>query len=167
MILQGTYTDQIAELSVQKNQLSSEINLVLDELTSLQDELSSVKLKHREAEGMPLGRVFWRFHMHLSHVIFLIHLIDPAGIQFKIKQKRKEIEDNHEQQRTRLAVTEKAKLQNLWNNINELNLSMTKNAKSHAAELQEMEAKHQAALNELNTEVELALFVTSTLFMKF
>jgi len=122
---QSTYTDQIAELSVQKNQLSNEINSVLDELTSLQDELSAVKLKYREAEG----------------------------IQYKVKQKRKEIEDNHEQQKERLLVTEKAKLQDLWNKINELNLSMSKNAKNHEAELQQLDAKHQSSLNELNAEI--------------
>jgi hypothetical protein len=51
MLAQYAYTDQISDLSVQKNKLSSEIKAVLDELTSLQEELSHVKLKFREAEG--------------------------------------------------------------------------------------------------------------------
>jgi hypothetical protein len=76
-----------------------------------------------------------------------------TGIQFKVKQKRKEIEDSHEEQKRRLEVTQKAKLQSLWNNINELNLSMSKSSKKHKAEFQELEAKHDASLNELNFEV--------------
>lgn len=76
-----------------------------------------------------------------------------VGIQFKVKQKRQEIEDNHEEQKRRLEVTQKAKLQNLWNNINELNLSLAKSSKRHSAEVQALEERHEASLNELNSEV--------------
>jgi hypothetical protein len=64
-ILQSTYTDQIADLSVQKNKLSGDINAILDELTYLQEELSAAKLKHREAEGTR------QFHLYFIHISFM------------------------------------------------------------------------------------------------
>ena len=70
---QSTYTDQIADLSVQKNKLSGDINAVLDEMAGLQEELSAVKLKHREAEGEPTSLLSW---LHLSYCTSsFIHLL--------------------------------------------------------------------------------------------
>lgn len=122
---QRAHNDQMAELTAQKNKLAGETKAVLDEMTSLQEELSSVRLKCREAEG----------------------------IQHKVKQKRKEIEDTHSLQMERMESAQKAKLQNLWNCINDLNTEMSKSTKKHDAELQELEEKHEASLNELNAEV--------------
>ena len=84
-----------------------------------------------------------------------------TGIQFKVKQKRQEIEDAHEEQKIRLEATQKAKLKNLWSLINELNLTMSKSSKKHAADFEELEAKHESSLNKLNAEVSFCRDVVS------
>lgn len=87
--------------------------------------------------------------------------LSVEGVRIKVKQKRQDIEDDHDKQKRKLEVTQKAKLQSLWSTINELNLALRKSSKEHVAAIADVETKHEESLNELNSEVRktLACFI--------